>query len=119
MKMKLFEPLRLKFEKPNWSSNPEFGLVDTILEQHPELYGYVQADIVKGCKASDFGRKDTPSIERIVRAAIYKELRQLDYRELEYHQEDSRICDQFLKIDGGASVQLSNVPEVYFENTGG
>jgi IS5 family transposase len=101
MKMKLFEPLRLKFEKPNWSSNPEFGLVDTILEQHPELYGYVQADIVKGCKASDFGRKDTPSIERIVRAAIYKELRQLDYRELEYHQEDSRICDQFLKIDGG------------------
>jgi IS5 family transposase len=71
------------------------------LEQHPELYGYVQADIVKGCKASDFGRKDTPSIERIVRAAIYKELRQLDYRELEYHQEDSRICDQFLKIDGG------------------
>lgn len=99
--MKLFEPLRLKFEKPNWSSNPEFGLVDTILEQHPELYGYVQADIVKGCKVSDFGRKDTPSIERIVRAAIYKELRQLDYRELEYHQEDSRICDQFLKIDGG------------------
>jgi len=101
MKMKLFEPLRLKFEKPNWSSNPEFGLIDTVLEQHPELYSYVQGDIVKGSKISDFGRKNIPSIERIVRAAIYKELKQLDYRELEYHQEDSRICDQFLKIDGG------------------
>jgi len=101
MKMKLFEPLRLKFEQPNWSSNPEFGLIDTILEQHPELYSYVQGDIVKGSKVSEFGRKDIPSIERIIRAAIYKELKQLDYRELEYHQEDSRICDQFLKIDGG------------------
>ncbi|MGH7238794.1 MAG: ISNCY family transposase [Candidatus Saccharimonadales bacterium] len=101
MKMNLFEPLRLKFEKSNWASNPEFGLIDTILENHPELYGYVQADIIKGGKVSDFGRKDVPSIERIVRAAIYKELRRLDYRELEYHQEDSRICDQFLKIDGG------------------
>jgi IS5 family transposase len=26
----------------------------------------------------------------------------LDYRELEYHQGDSRICDQLLKIDGGS-----------------
>ena len=34
-----------------------------------------------------------------MRAAIYKELKGLDYRELEYHQEDSRICAMFLKID--------------------
>lgn len=101
MKMKLFEPLLLKFEKPNWAKNPEFGLIDTILEANPELFNLVQADIVSDSKISDFGRKDIPSVERIVRAAIYKELRGLDYRELEYHQEDSRICDQFLKIDGG------------------
>lgn len=99
--MQLFEPLLLKFEKPNWAKNPEFGLIDTILETHPKLFTLVQDDIVSGNKISDFGRKDIPSIERIVRAAIYKELKKLDYRELEYHQEDSRICDQFLKIDGG------------------
>lgn len=99
--MKLFEPLLLKFEQPNWAKNPEFGLMDTVLEMHPDLIKYVQPDIVSGCKVSDFGRKDIPSVERIARAAIYKELRGLDYRELEYHQEDSRICDQFLKIDGG------------------
>lgn len=101
MKMQLFAPLKLKFEKPSWAKNPEFGLIDTILGAHPELFKLVGADIVSGNKSSDFGRKDTPSVERIVRAAIYKELKGLDYRELEYHQVDSRICDQFLKIDGG------------------
>jgi len=34
-----------------------------------------------------------------VRAAIYKELKGLEYRELEYDQTDSRICAAFIKID--------------------
>ena len=34
-----------------------------------------------------------------MRAAIYKELKGLEYRELEYHQIDSRICAMFIKID--------------------
>ena len=99
--MNLFEPLRLKFEKANWSKNPEFGLIDTILEMHPELFIHLKEDIVGCNKISEFGRKDIPSIEQIVRAAIYKELKQLDYRDLEYQQEDSRICVQFLKIEDG------------------
>lgn len=97
--MKLFETLKLKFEKPDWSKNTELGLMDTVLDLHPELLKIVEPDITKGCKQSDFGRKDTPSVEQIFRAAIYKELRQLDYRQLEYEQSDSRICSQFVKID--------------------
>lgn len=97
--MKLFEALQLKFEKPDWSRNPEFGLLDTLLDSHPELVKFVEMDIVEGCKQSDFGRQDTPSVEQIFRAALYKELKQLDYRDLEYHQTDSRICAQFVKID--------------------
>ena len=97
--MKLYQTLMLKFEKADWANNPEFGLMDTILEEHPELIGLFEADITKGEKQSKFGRKDTPSVEQIARAAIYKELKHLDYRELEYHQGDSRICSQFLKID--------------------
>ena len=58
-----------------------------------------EADVVKGCKLSDFGRQDMPSVEQIVRAAIYKEIKGLDYRELEYAQGDSRICEQFIKLD--------------------
>jgi IS5 family transposase len=97
--MNLFSELTLKFEKPDWSRNPEFGLMDTILEQHPDLLDIIKDDITKGTKQSRFGRGDVPSVEQIMRAAIYKELKGLDYRDLEYHQTDSRICALFLKID--------------------
>jgi len=92
MKMKLFQTLTLKFERPDWARNPEFGLLDTLLEEHPELIKLLEEDIIGGDKQSLFGRQDMPSVEQITRAAIYKELKQLDYRELEYHQTDSRIC---------------------------
>jgi IS5 family transposase len=97
--MKLFEPLTLKFEDANWLRNPVFGLIDTILETHPELIRMLKDDITRGCEEKQFGRKDTPSVEQIVRAAIYKEMKSLDYRELEFAQEDSRICEKFVKID--------------------
>jgi len=97
--MKLFEEFKLKFERPDWSRNLELGLIDTILEQHPHLINLLGEDITRGQKSSVFGRKDTPSVEQIVRAAIYKELKGLEYRELEYHQTDSRICATFIKID--------------------
>jgi len=97
--MKLFETLRLKFERPDWSLNPEFGLMDTILNEHPYLIELAEDDVLQGSKRSDFGRQDMPSVEQIVRAAIYKEMKGLDYRELEYAQSDSRICEQFVKLD--------------------
>ncbi len=97
--MNLFETMQLKFEKPDWSNNPSFGLLDTILELHPELLKMVEPDILSGSKASKFGRKDTPSVEQIFRAALYKEFKRLDYRDLEYEQSDSRICAQFIKLD--------------------
>jgi IS5 family transposase len=97
--MKIFEPLILKFENGNWASDPELGLIDTILEQKPELIKMMEDDISQGQSNSGFGRQDTPSVEQIVRAAIYKELKNLSYRELEYAQEDSRICEHFVKIN--------------------
>lgn len=97
--MKLFEDFKIKFEKPDWARDPELSLIDTILEQNPHLIALLQEDISKSQKTSIFGRKDSPSVEQIVRAAIYKELKGLEYRELEYHQIDSRICAMFIKID--------------------
>lgn len=99
MKLTLFETLKLQFEQADWARNPAFGLLDTVLELHPELLKMVEPDITFGCKQSEFGRKDMPSVEQIFRAAIYKEMKQLDYRELEYEQSDSRICAQFIKLD--------------------
>jgi IS5 family transposase len=97
--MKLFEPLMLKFEEGNWARDPELGLMDTILEQNPHLISMLERDITEGEGGSPLGRQDTPSVEQIVRAAIYKEMKNLDYRALEYAQEDSRICEQFVKIN--------------------
>ena len=97
--MKIFEPLMLKFEDGNWALDPELGLMDTILEQNPGLIKMLEDDITEGKPGSTFGRQDAPSVEQIVRAAIYKEMKGLDYRGLEYAQEDSRICEQFVKIN--------------------
>jgi len=97
--VKLFNDLTLKFEKPQWKRNTEFALMDTILEQHPELIALLAEDITRGSSTSQFGRQDTPSVEQIVRAAIFKEMKGLDYRQLEYAQMDSRICASFIKLD--------------------
>ena len=97
--MKIFEPLILKFEDGNWANDPELGLMDIILEQNPRLIKMMESDITLGKPRSSFGRQDVPSVEQIVRAAIYKEMKKLGYRELEYAQGDSRICEHFVKID--------------------
>lgn len=97
--MKLFNELTLKFECTDWSKNAELGLIDTILEQTPSLLKLLSPDITFGCKSSDFGRKDTPTVEQIVRAAIYKEYNSMTYRDLEYAQSDSRICETFVGFD--------------------
>jgi transposase, IS5 family len=98
--MKIFNDLLLKFEKPDWTANPEFCVIDTILESRPDIILMLKSDIIGDEKASTFGRGDTPSVEQIVRAAIFKEMRGLDYRELEYAQNDSRICEAFIKLEG-------------------
>jgi IS5 family transposase len=97
--MKLFNDLCLKFEHPDWSRNPEFGCIDTILEQNSYLYDIVKDDILAGTKESVLGRKDSPSVEQIVRAGLFKEIKGYEYRELEYAQSDSRICSTFIKLD--------------------
>lgn len=66
---------------------------------HLGLMQLVAQNILRGCKQSDFGRQYIPSVDQIFHAAIYKELKQLDYNDLEYHQSDSRICSQFIKLD--------------------
>jgi len=98
--MKLFNTLKFQFEKPDWSRNTELCVFDLILENHPELILMMKKDIIGKEPPSRFGRKDTPSIEQIVRAAIFKEMRGYDYRELEYAQTDSRICELFIKLEG-------------------
>src|SRR4030043_258362 len=98
--MKILNELRLKLEKPLWALDPELAFIDTILNENPRLYEIIAPDIMELNKSSKVGRQDSPSVEQVVRAAIYKELKKLDYRELEYAQEDSRLCGAFIKLEG-------------------
>ena len=97
--MKILNDLRLRFEDGLWVLDAELALIDTVLEKHPEFYDLVAGDILGASKNNELGRKDRPSVEQVVRAAIYKELKQLTFRELEYAQYDSRICALFIKLD--------------------
>ncbi|MCK5168835.1 MAG: ISNCY family transposase [Bacteroidales bacterium] len=97
--MQLFEDFKIRFEQPNWQNDLELGLIDSILDKHPHIISILGEGLSNSNSKKQFGRKDTPSIEQVVRAGIYKELKGLDYRQLEYHQEDSRIAALFIKID--------------------
>jgi len=98
--VKVLSDLKLQFEDALWALNPELAVIDTILNNHPELYEIVREDITRGDEGSKIGRQDIPTVEQIVRAAIYKEMKHLTYRELEYEQYDSRICSIFIKLQG-------------------
>jgi IS5 family transposase len=97
--MEIFEDFKIRFDHPNWSNDLELGLIDSILEKHPHFISILGLGIYELRNRDTKGRKDTPSVEQIVRAALYKELKGLNYRELDYHQEDSRIAALFIKID--------------------
>ena len=104
--MKLLNELALALENPQWAVNTEFALLDTILSMHPEIYGLVRKDF-SGKASKSLGRKDAPTIEQILRGALYKEMNTLTYRELEYAQHDSRICSLFIKLNGRSPISFS------------
>jgi IS5 family transposase len=97
--LKLLNDLKLQFERELWALNPELAVIDTILAQHPEIIEMVKDDVTGRQASSDVGRQDMPTVEQIVRAAIYKEMKNLTYRELEFAQHDSRLCAVFIRLD--------------------
>ncbi|MDI6730729.1 MAG: ISNCY family transposase, partial [Candidatus Altarchaeum sp.] len=98
--MEIYNSLKLRFEHPLWALNPELSLFDTILEKYPEIVKMVSKDVTIGLTQSNYGRKDNPTVEQILRSAIYKEIKQIDYRELEIAMYDSNSFAIFMKIEG-------------------
>ena len=81
--MKLYNELKLRFYSPIWGLHPELALFDVLLEKNHDFVKIVSKDVLSGLKVSPFGRKDSPTVEQILRSAIYKEIKGLTYRELE------------------------------------
>jgi len=97
--MKLLESLRLVFERPLWAKFPELAVYDAILENRIDIVKIFEKDLLKDLKNNNLGRKDSPSVEQIIRAIIYKESRGITYEELEIHQFDSEMCKLFLRLN--------------------
>jgi|GEM_PF-2644971 len=53
--MKIFNELLIKFKRPDWSANPEFCAIDTILESRHDLILTLISDITGRERASTFG----------------------------------------------------------------
>lgn len=104
--MKLLNELSLTLENPLWALDMELAVFDTILSMHQEIYDLIRKDF-RGVVGKSLGRKDTPTIEQILRGALYKEMKVLTYRELAYAQYDSRICALFVKLDGRKPISFS------------
>jgi len=62
-----------------WAFDSELAIIDTILKKHVELYDIVKDDLLDLCKNTNIGRKNSPTVEQIVRAAIYKTIKNLTY----------------------------------------
>ena len=96
--MDIYDNLRFELEKPLWSKAPAFLVIDIILVNNPHIIDIVKSDVLAGLKNNGMGRGDVPTVEQILRAAIYKDLRKLTYEDLVLHQYDSRICGEFLHL---------------------
>lgn len=110
------ETFRARLAQPTWERDPELALFDTIIQQHPELLDPVTPKLLALGKNSHWGRQDSPSVEQVVRAAIYKEVKGLSYAQLEYHQYDSKIAEVFLQVgapftDSTWQKYISAIPE--------
>jgi len=97
--MRLRNELKLCFDTPIWGLYPELALFDVLLDKNPHFVKLVSKDVLFELKDSALGRKDSPTVEQVLRAAIYKEIKQLTYRELQADMLDSKICNIFLKLD--------------------
>ena len=101
--MKTMNLLQLKFETPLWSKVPEFAVIGTVLDECPHIIKIVEKDVTSGLKGNNKGRGDNPTVEQVLRLALYKEMRGLKYGELEFHQYDSILCKSFTGIEKGFS----------------
>jgi len=96
--MTILTSFHAKTNQPVWHLDPELALCETVLTQCPEVIDLVKEDVLALGKQNGLGRQDSPSVEQVVRAALYKEVKGLTYKELEYHQYDSKIAEVFLQV---------------------
>jgi len=77
----------------------ELGAISLILDANPQVLDYVYADLTKDSRV-DTGAEGMTA-EQVLRAALLKQYRQLTYRELAFHLEDSKAFRAFTRLELG------------------
>ena len=77
----------------------ELAEISLILDANPKVLDFVHADLTKGCR-QDTGAAGMTA-EQVIRAAILKQSRQVTYRELAFHLEDSKAFRAFTRLELG------------------
>ncbi len=96
--MQVFTTCQRQLEEPRWHLDPELALAEAAIRVHPELVDLIREPVLAIGKNSPLGRQDSPTVEQVLRAAIYKEVKGLSYAGLEYQQYDSKIAEVFLQL---------------------
>ena len=89
----------LDFEEANWEQEPDFFVIDQFLDKNLDIALLAAPCFPNACDEvhAAVGR-DGMTVEQIVRFAIYKQHKKLDYRELSTASYDSKICRSFTKM---------------------
>ncbi|MDA8156699.1 MAG: hypothetical protein M0Z52_09665 [Actinomycetota bacterium] len=65
--MKLLNDLKLQFEKELWALNPELAVMDTILNDHPEIIDIVREEITGERQCI---RQERDQLARLIRVCV-------------------------------------------------
>jgi IS5 family transposase len=77
----------------------ELAEISLLLDVNSHVLDYVYFDLTKGCRV-DTGAEGMTA-EQVLRAAVLKQYRQLSYRELAFHLEDSKAFRAFTRLELG------------------
>jgi len=81
----------------------EFEAISRLLDEHPEVYDLVHADLVAGGIDPGKGREGM-SAEQVLRALIVKQMNGFSYKELSFHLADSISYKRFCRLGIGDKV---------------
>jgi IS5 family transposase len=98
--MKFFKnQYALDFEQPIWKNDSELFLMDQILEKNPQIIMLAAPCFPKARdeRQAPVGR-DGMTLEQIVRCAIYQRHKNLTWRQLSEHTEDSKKGRRFTQM---------------------
>ena len=99
MRKKRQDQLNLFHALGNNEIAKELGVISSLLDATPHVLEHVYFDLIKGCRV-DTGAEGMTA-EQVLRAAILKQYRQLSYRELAFHLEDSKAFRAFTRLEMG------------------